>query len=64
LKREISLKIREYLRRKVLETFEEEISNLSKDFKEVLADDLVTAFENRMAILMKIQSKELMKKKD
>jgi len=48
----------------MLETFGEEISRLSDNFKEILVDDMVTALENRVAILMKIQSKELMKKKD
>ena len=55
---------RNYLKRKMLETFDEEFSRFSDDFKEILADDMVTALENRMAILMEIQSKELMKKKD
>jgi len=55
---------RDHVRKKVLEAFSKEISGLSDDFREILADDMVTAFENRMTILMKIQSKELMKKKD
>ncbi len=48
----------------MLEVFKEEISRLSEDFREIFADDMVTAFQNRLIILAKIQSKELTEKKD
>jgi len=58
------LRDRDYLKRKMLEAFKEEISGLSEEFREIFADDMVTAFQNRLLILAKIQSRELSEKKD
>lgn len=37
--------------------FREDIEVLSAEFKEILLDDLVTAFENRMNVLIHVQEK-------
>nr|MDO8045590.1 hypothetical protein [Candidatus Baldrarchaeota archaeon] len=58
------LKNRDELKRRMLEVFRDQISVLSDDFREIFADDMVTAFQNRLLVLAKIQSKELTEKKD
>ena len=58
------LKNRDELKRRMLEVFKDQISVLSDDFREIFADDMVTAFQNRLLVLAKIQSKELTEKKD
>ena len=58
------LKNRDELKRRMLEIFKDQISVLSDDFREIFADDMVTAFQNRLLVLAKIQSKELTEKKD
>jgi len=48
---------RKQLEKKILEVFQEEMKKLTKDLQKILADDLVTAFINRMAVFTKIQTK-------
>lgn len=48
---------RKRLEKKILQIFQEEMKKLSKDLQRILADDLVTAFFNRMAVFTEIQSK-------
>lgn len=48
---------RKRLEKKILQIFQEEMKKLSKDLQKILADDLVTAFFNRMAVFTEIQSK-------
>jgi len=54
---QIPLERREQIQRKFTEMFKEEIKDLPKEFQWILADDLVTAFENRMVVLLKISKK-------
>jgi hypothetical protein len=35
----------------------ENIKDLSTDFQKILIDDLATAFQNRMNVLMRVQAK-------
>ena len=49
---------RKLLEGKLMEAFGDELKSLSLDFQEVLIDDLVTAFQNRMSVFVKIQSKQ------
>ena len=58
------LKNRDELKRRMLEVFRDQISGLPEDFREIFADDMVTAFQNRLLILTKIRSEKLTKKKD
>ena len=49
-------KNREELRYKLKAVFDEELQMLSTELKEILIDDLVTAFENRLKVLTRVQS--------
>lgn len=48
---------RKLLERKILQIFQEEMKKLSEDLQKILADDLVTAFVNRVAVFTEVQSK-------
>jgi hypothetical protein len=48
---------RRRLENKIMQIFQGEMKKLSKDLQKILADDLVTAFINRMAVFTEIQSK-------
>ncbi len=47
----------ERLEKKILQIFQDEMKKLSEDLQEILADDMVTAFINRMAVFTEIQTK-------
>jgi hypothetical protein len=49
-------KSRKKLRLKMAAVFGENMNMLSVDLQEILLDDLVTAFENRVKVLSKVQS--------
>jgi hypothetical protein len=49
--KQLSPKARKELKAKMGKALEDKISPLSKGCKDILLDDLVTAFENRLAIL-------------
>jgi hypothetical protein len=51
LKREISLKSRQALEAKMVSVFGEKLKELSTELQEILVDDMVTAFENRLKVL-------------
>jgi hypothetical protein len=51
LKQKVTLKDRDELEAKMAAVFEEEIKELSTELKEILIDDMVTAFENRIKVL-------------
>lgn len=57
LEKTISLGKRKQLQRKMLDLFIGEMEQLPNDLQQVLTDDLVTAFHNRLAVFIKIQSK-------
>lgn len=48
---------RKKLQQKVLAAFKTEMKNLSKPLQKILADDLVTAFENRISVFHAFQQK-------
>ncbi len=48
---------REQLQVKMRKVFEKEMKNLSQDMQTVLADDIVTAFLNRISLFLKIEAK-------
>lgn len=56
MKGQYGSKGRRKLRLKMATVFGENIRMLSSDFREILLDDLVTAFENRVKVLSKVQS--------
>lgn len=47
----IELKCRDELEAKMAAVFGEEIKELSTEFQQILIDDMVTAFENRLKVL-------------
>jgi len=46
---------RKQLETKMREVFQKELEQLSQDYQSVLADDMVTAFLNRLTLLVKVQ---------
>jgi len=48
---------REQLQVKMRKVFQEEMKSLSQDMQSVLADDIVTAFLNRISLFLKIEAK-------
>ena len=53
----LAFKQRKNLEAKMAEIFKENLKELSDDFKEILLDDLVTAFQNRINVLIRVQKK-------
>jgi len=49
---------RAYLESKMREVFGTEMKRLSEDLQTTLADDIVTAFLNRISLFVKIQAKK------
>jgi len=57
LEKMVSLRIRKQQQRKMIDLFADDMEQLPRDLQWVLADDLVTAFHNRLTVFMKIQSR-------
>jgi len=57
LKRTLSPEQRKQLEKKIMETFKNETIMLPQELQRILADDLVTAFENRLATFTRLQTK-------
>ncbi|HXX88462.1 MAG TPA: hypothetical protein VEH86_08465 [Candidatus Acidoferrum sp.] len=57
MKNNISLKQRKILEGKMAKVFQENIDELSTELQRILLDDLVTAFQSRMNVLLKVQKK-------
>ena len=49
--KQIADKDRKELEAKLANVFDEEINSLSTELREILLDDMVTAFENRLNVL-------------
>jgi hypothetical protein len=49
--KQIADKDRKELEAKLADVFDEEINDLSTELREILLDDMVTAFENRLNVL-------------
>jgi hypothetical protein len=54
----LSLQQRKELQKKITTTFKTEMKDLHKSFQKILADDLVTAFENRISVIYAFQQKQ------
>ena len=59
MEKSLSSQKREKLQRMVLEAFKTEIQTLPPEIQYILTDDLVTAFQNRLTVFQKIQTKAL-----
>ena len=53
----IPFKQRKELEDKMAEVFKEDIEMLSTELQKILLDDLVTAFQNRINVLIRAQTK-------
>ena len=57
MRKDLILKQRREIKAKMAEALKENIKGLSTDFQKILIDDLVTAFQNRINVLMRVQAK-------
>ena len=57
MKQEASLKNRKELEAKMASVFGEKIKKLSTELQKILIDDMVTAFENRLNVLNRANTK-------
>lgn len=48
---------RENLENKLIDAFKGEMNTLSKELQQILADDLITAFQNRITVFQRIQTR-------
>lgn len=56
MKQSISIKKRKELKNKIAKVFENEMQSVPVSFRKIMADDLITAFENRIFALVRSQS--------
>jgi hypothetical protein len=54
---------RKKLQKMMIEAFTSEIQTLTPELQSILADDLVTAFQNRLKVLQRIQAKATLEQK-
>jgi hypothetical protein len=57
LKNTMTFKQRKELESKLSKTFKENLKGLSAELQGILLDDMVTAFQNRIIVLMRAQKK-------
>jgi hypothetical protein len=57
LKQNITLKKRKELEAKMSKVFKENMKGISAELQKILLDDLVTAFQNRINVLIRAQKK-------
>jgi hypothetical protein len=57
VKQQIGLKGRKELETKMAAVFGEKIRGLSTELQEILLDDMITAFENRLKVLNRAHAK-------
>ena len=57
MKYKITLKHRRELKAKMADVLKEDIKRLSTEFQNILLDDLVTAFQNRIDVLFCVQKR-------
>ena len=57
MKEDMTLKQRRELGDKMSKVLKENIHGLSTELQEILLDDLVTAFQNRINVLIRVQEK-------
>ena len=57
MKQQIALKGRKELEAKMATVFGEKIKELSTELQEIVIDDMVTAFENRLNVLNRVSAK-------
>ncbi len=55
--KQVAVKDRKEIEAKLATVFTEKVTGLSTELQEILLDDLVTAFENRLNVLNRIRQK-------
>ena len=55
--KQIAVKDRKEIEAKLASVFTEKVTGLSTELQEILLDDLVTAFENRLNVLNRVNQK-------
>jgi hypothetical protein len=53
----LSQEERKQLEKKIIGAFQNQTKTLSEELQKILADDMVTTFQNRLTTLIRIQSK-------
>jgi hypothetical protein len=48
---------RKHLENRLIDAFKDEMNTLSKELQQILAGDLITAFQNRITVFQRIQTK-------
>ncbi|UCF58806.1 MAG: hypothetical protein JSV15_07085 [Candidatus Bathyarchaeota archaeon] len=57
MKKTYSSSQRKHLENKLIDAFKDEMNTLSKELQQILAGDLITAFQNRITVFQRIQTK-------
>jgi hypothetical protein len=57
MEKSFSPQSRKRLQKMMLETFTSEIHSLAPELQSILADDMVTALQNRLVVFQRIQAK-------
>ncbi len=57
MRQSLTLKQRRDLNTKMFKVFKQDIKGLSAELQRILVDDLVTAFQNRINVLIRAQEK-------
>ena len=57
MKHNITFKQRKELETKMAKVFKENVKGLSTELQKILVDDLVTAFQNRINVLIRVEEK-------
>lgn len=57
MKRNMTLKQRKDVQAKMAKVLKENLKDLSAELQKIMLDDLVTAFQNRINVLMRAQEK-------
>ena len=57
MNKKLTPKQRREIKAKMARALKDNVKGLSADFQRILIDDLVTAFQNRINVLMRVQAK-------
>jgi len=58
MEKPITKKERKELQKRLIQTLQHQINHLSTELQQILADDLITALQNRLTALTRIQTKQ------
>ncbi|MFQ5758166.1 MAG: hypothetical protein ACE5IF_00655 [Candidatus Bathyarchaeia archaeon] len=58
MEKPLTQKERKELQKKLIQTLKDQINHLSTELQQILADDLITALQNRLTALTRIQARQ------